>query len=105
MELGYDGTNTVFYFPEYNIYIEEPLGNYEEKDGVYLRRFENGLVLVNPSSEEKSFILKSKYYKIIPIENGIVNKNGFWNGSLEYKEVKEKIELPPESGFVLKKNP
>ncbi len=101
-DLDYDGTNAVFYYPEYDIYLGKAKGSYEEKDGLYIREFEDGLVIVNPGSSERGFALNKKYYKIVPVGNGIVKEDGSWNSKLEYEEVEGSISITPESGIVLK---
>lgn len=58
------GYSTVPWFDEYDVKLGKPLDPPQIKpwrDGVYRRRFENGLVLVNPTSRGKRVIFEKGY--------------------------------------------
>ena len=95
------------YYPEYEISLGNSLGNFVMlDDSLFIRKFENGIVLVNPSSSiSKAYNLETEYYKIVPIGGGFVDATGSYNGSLSYEKVNGEIEIPSVSGLVLKDSP
>ena len=44
-----------WWYPEYNVELGEPLGDYYESDGAYVREFENGYVVSAPNGATLSF--------------------------------------------------
>jgi hypothetical protein len=44
-----------WWYPEYDAYLGEPLGEYYERDGAYWREFENGFVVAAPDAASVSF--------------------------------------------------
>jgi hypothetical protein len=40
-----------WWFPEYDVDLGKPLGNYYLKDEIYYREFENGVVVASPNQE------------------------------------------------------
>ena len=91
------------YYPEYSLDLGKPLGDYTfTEDGYAIRKFENGLVLVNPSAVQTvSYVLDQEYLRVIPAGGGEVSPDGSWEGSLTYEAVSGEVELPPLSGQFL----
>lgn len=88
--LGVNNTNTFYGVAPYS-YLQTPtlpkslglaLGGYTKLNGIYQRRFANGLVLVNPTDEIRAFFLPRAY----------VDSNG---------APVPQIELPPHTGQIL----
>lgn len=102
-DLNRDELRTIQYYPEYDLNLGEPLGNYTvNKQGLFMRQFEKGMVIVNPSaSETLVFVPDDDYKQVVPVGGGVVPKDGTWEGSITYESVGDKIELPPMSGIVL----
>jgi len=97
------GTRCILYYPEYGIDLGRPLGDYIKKGGVYQRSFEKGVVLVNPDQNTpRTFVLGKSYKKIVPTGGGPVQKDGYWNGRIDYEKVDRTITVYPLSGIVLK---
>ncbi len=96
-------TNSLLYYPEYTLDLGEPLGAYTRtEDGLYLRRFEKGLVLVNPSdSATRTYTLPTDYLEVIPQGGGEVDETGHWEGKLTYQPVSGQVTLPPVSALLL----
>jgi len=100
-DLDYDTLN-VFYYPEYSIDFGEPLGEYFVENGVYIRDFEKGRVLVNPNSEESSiYVLDGEYERVVPVGGGVLKEDGTIDGFLNYEVVEGEIKVSPMSGIVL----
>ncbi len=100
-DLDYDTLN-VFYYPEYSIDFGEPLGEYFVENGVYIRDFEKGRVLVNPNSEESSiYVLDGEYERDVPDVGGVLKEDGTIDGFLNYEVVEGEIKVSPMSGIVL----
>ena len=96
-------TNSLLYYPEYMLDLGAPLGAYTQMDnGLYVRRFEKGLVLVNPSaSQTLSYDLQDAYLNVIPVGGGEVDETGNWDGSLSYEPVSDEVTLPSVSAMLL----
>jgi hypothetical protein len=103
IDLDYDQNSTIYYFPEYEIYLGSPLNNYSiDNNGIYEKRFEKGIVLVNPGDTESyTYILDRKYEKVVPIGGGKLQENGLCEGFLTYEPVNIEVFLPPISGVIL----
>ncbi len=102
-DLDRDEATTILYYPEYDLDLGAPLGGYTvNEQGLFLRRFEKGLVLVNPNpAETLIFAPDGDYRRVVPVGGGIVPPDGAWEGSLAYESVGDEIEMPPVSGIVL----
>ena len=102
-DLDRDELRTILYYPEYDLNLGEPLGNYTVNEwGLFMRQFEGGMVLVNPGvSETLVFELDDDYRRVVPVGGGVVPQDGAWEGSIAYESVGDEIELPPMSGIVL----
>jgi hypothetical protein len=102
-DLDRDELRTILYYPEYDLNLGEPLGNYTVNEwGLFMRQFEGGMVLVNPGvSETLVFVLDDDYRRVVPVGGGVVPQDGAWEGSIAYESVGDEIELPPMSGIVL----
>jgi hypothetical protein len=100
----YAHNTSLQYYPEFEISLGEPLGDFERQpDSLFVRRFEQGLVIVNPlSSKSKRYSLKKDYYKIVPVGGGFVNADGTCDGKLTYEKISGEITLPPVSALILK---
>jgi len=96
------GTRCILYYPEYDIDLGRPLRDYIKKDGVYQRRFKRGIVLVNPDGIRScEFTLDKEYNKVVPIGGGLVQKDGHWEGRIDYEKVNGTITIHPLSGIIL----
>ena len=101
----YDYDTTFQYYPEFDIDLGEPLGDFiQNDDTLFTREFTNGLVVVNPlSTSTKTFTLNREYHKIIPVGGGFVDDDGGWTGNLTYENISAgEISLPPVSALILK---
>lgn len=89
--------------PEFDIRLGKPLGAYYEKDDIYIREFEDGLVIVNPDERATyNYHLDNTCYKVIPEGVNVVDKNGsISGGSLEYEPISGTIEVKPVSGLIV----
>ena len=93
------------YFPEYDISLGNSLGDFEMLDDtLFVREFENGLVLVNPTeTNTKIYNLENDCLKIVPIGGGIIDETVFYDGQLTYEAVSiGEIEIPPVCGVILR---
>lgn len=106
IDLEYSEDDTIFYYPEYEIKPGMPLGPYTEiQDGLFIRSFDEGIVLVNPSpSKSTSYFLDRSYRKVVPMGGGALPENGISDGILQYELVSGTFTLPPVSGYVLLKD-
>jgi polyhydroxybutyrate depolymerase len=103
IDLDYDQLESIYYYPEYEIDLGVPLGCYRVNDeGIYERKFEKGMVLVNPSDTESyTYSLDKGYNIVIPVGGGVLPENGVPDGYLTYESVNDLLILPPVSGVVL----
>lgn len=102
IDLDYDQLKSIYYYPEYEVDLGSPLSSYTVNDGIYERKFEKGIVLVNPSAiKSHTLSLDKEYNKIVPVGGGLVQKDGSCEGSITYQTVNNEITLPPISGVVL----
>jgi hypothetical protein len=103
IDMNYDQLKSIYYFPEYEIDLGVPLSNFSfNEQNLYERKFEKGLVLVNPNDTESYiYYLDRKYYRVIPIGGGVLQEDGTCEGSLTYESVDNEIVLSPISGIVL----
>ncbi len=102
-DLAHTETDSLEYYPEYTLDLGSAQGDYTvTEEGIYLRQFENGLVLVNPSEDHSlSYILDGAYQRIIPVGGGVVAEDGSWDGSLTYEPVSGEIEIPSLGAEIL----
>ena len=102
-DLDYGDGGELLYYPEYEIDLGSALDVYTVNDNnIYERKFENGIVLVNPNETKSgTFYLNQDYNKVVPIGGGLIKKDGTYEGSIKYETVNNKITLPPISGVVL----
>ena len=99
---SYESTKYMSYYPEYGIDLGSALGSYSLENGLYVRKFMKGIVLVNPSSSESfDYVLDGVYDKVVPVGGGIVGEDGTYEGYLEYEEVSGSLEVGPVEGIVL----
>ncbi|MBI5149092.1 hypothetical protein HZA33_05420 [Candidatus Pacearchaeota archaeon] len=97
--------DTITYWPEMNVDLGNPTNKtdkFEEyyEQEVYVREYEKGIVIVNPSTEEKTYASGKLYTLVTPKNGGIMSKAGTYSGSLIYKEVSE-VAIPKQSGIIL----
>ena len=99
----FDSIRELQYYPEYDVDLGDPLDEFfVNQDGLYIRQFQHGLVVVNPSETgTSSFIFEGSYQQVIPVAGGAIGENGVWDGALQYEDVQEEIVLPPVSGVLL----
>ena len=98
---------TVQYYPEYEISLGEPRGNFTVRgDSLFMREFDNGLVLVNPlDAVSRTFTLAGTYYRLVPEGGGPIGADGSYDGSLTYEVVSGVVDIPPVSGLILRDSP
>ena len=103
IDLDYDQLESIYYYPAYEIDLGVPLGRYRVNDeGIYGRKFEKGMVLVNPSDTESyTYRLDRRYNKVIPVGGGVLQEDGTCDGYRSYEPVNDEITFPPVSGVVL----
>ena len=96
--------DSIQYYPEYDISIGEPIGDFElREDTLFTREFADGLVLVNPTETySKTYNLENEYYQIVPIGGGIIDRDATYDGYLSYELVSGEIEIPPVCAVILK---
>lgn len=94
---------SIYYFPEYTLDIGNPQGNFTITGQSYAsRHFDNGIVIVNPHSDQTfSYSLDREYLQIIPAGGGLLQEDGTFDGKLLYERVSGEIEIPPISGVIL----
>jgi len=97
-------SNYIQYFPEFNISLGTPTGDfYYNQDSLFIREFDDGIVLVNPfATSTKTYILNQPYYKVTGIGGGIINSNATYNGYLSYDSISGTVIIPPVSALILK---
>ena len=105
IDMGYEPE----YFPEYDIDLglaTESAGSdianlYVDAWQVYRRRFENGMVLVNPSGTSRTVDLGGTYYQATPAGGGLIPADAdISSWRVDYSAVTSVI-LEPYSGAVL----
>jgi hypothetical protein len=103
IDLDHDEWGTIQYYPEYEICLGPHLDAFSvNAEGIYMREFEGGIILANPSASiSNTFILDDKYGKVFPVGGGVVEKDGSYDGFLDYETVDNEIILPPITGVVL----
>lgn len=96
-------TNALVYYPEYTLNLGAPQGAFTRTEqGLYIRVFEKGLVLVNPSAAQaRTCTLSGSYFEVVPVGGGEVAGNGTWQGSLTYKAAPTQVTLAPVSALLL----
>jgi hypothetical protein len=96
------------WFPEYDLDLGpaiDPLASDVSSllafDGVsYLRRFANGLVVVNPTGSPTSVALDGVYQRAVPSGGGPVSADGVPSGSLSFEAVDTAV-LGPHTAAIL----
>ncbi len=102
------------WWPEYDIPIGAPAESagsdiarlYDAANGVYRRRFDNGMVLVNPTNPwdgtgvTRTVRLGATYYQAMPQGGGEVPESGISDASVSYQAVTQ-VTLPPYTAVVL----
>ncbi len=79
---------------------------YDAANGVYRRRFDNGMVLVNPTNPwdgtgvTRTLHLAATYYQAVTHGGGEVYEDGVSDASVHYQAVTQ-VTLPPYSAVVL----
>jgi len=93
------------YYPEMNVTIGTPAETQNSlqayySNGVYVRNYSNGKVIVSPETSAISYDLDKTYYRVIPHGGGVVTEDGTYGGSLSYEEVTT-VSVPAQSGVIL----
>lgn len=107
---GLDGN--LHWWPEYDLNLGAPVKDgvpksIEERkspSGVYYRRFEHGLVIVNPSATKLGVDLgdKQRYQRLMPWGGGLVDQNGRPpQGGLKTIPVDKIVAIEPWSAMIL----
>jgi hypothetical protein len=85
---------TTFTYEEEHIKLGTPLAKaIINPNGISTRRYQNGIVLVNPTSDPKTITLPRKYKKISGIQDPTVNDG----------KTVQTITIPPRDGIILVK--
>ena len=106
LALNYSETNTA-YTPELDLTMGQPIetyldaSQYRHVSGVYGRRFEKGLVLVNPGDLTISETLPGTMYRVDPVGGSVPELGG--NGYLTYTAVTA-VTLGPYGAVILVDN-
>ncbi len=103
-DLEHAETGSILYFPEYTLDLGAPLGDYvREETGLYSRRFERGLVLVNPSASQSiTWQAESGWQQVTPLGGGAVAPDGSWEGSLQTAPLAAgPVSIPPVGALIL----
>lgn len=101
--MSYSETNTV-YFPEMDLAMGQPIETYLEAtqyrhgSGLYGRRFEKGLVLINPGESTISETLPRSMYRVDPVGGMVTDLGG--DGHLTYTPVSS-VTLGPYAAVIL----
>jgi hypothetical protein len=96
------------WFPEYDLdlgpAVSPPpadIGTLLAADGVsYVRRFVNGLVVVNPTTNPTSVAFDGVYQRAVPAGGGPVSADGIPSGSLTFESV-DSVTLQPHTAAIL----
>lgn len=97
------------WFPEYEIPIGKPIGDspqsisslYRSDWNVYVRKYSNGIVIVNPSNETRSIELFQEYYQALPFGGGIIPVDAnISEWTIDYRQTSF-VELGPNQGLIL----
>ena len=102
-DLDYGKSGSLLYYPEYDLDLGKARGNYfTTPNGVYARKFEKGLVLVDPfPGKSLAFHPGGAVREVIPAGGGPVGKDGSWQGRLSTRPVSGGIALPSLAAAVL----
>jgi hypothetical protein len=111
---GLDGQ--LHWWPEYDLNLGPPARPGVPKDvdqlrhgsGIYFRQYQRGLVLVNPTDEERSVRTAGNvpYYQVEPWGGGIIDRAGQMpRGGLKIAPAPKEITLGPWSGAILLTTP
>ena len=80
---------------------KEDIEQYFKPDcGLFIRRYSNGVVLVNPDEVEKDYILPFDMYKVVPEGTGYVDSKGKIDGTINYEKV-SRVTVGALSGTIL----
>jgi len=104
VDLDYNGPKTILYYPEYDLRLGKAIGSYTvSEQGLFVRQFEEGIVLVNPGeSKTLIFVPDGDYKRVVPVGGGVVPPTGVWKGFIAYESVGGEIKIPPMSGMILR---
>jgi len=94
----------VSWFPEYGIALGRALDppGLREQQGVYVRRFAQGLVLANPGDSSVTYALPAQMRLVTPSGGGAVPDSGVPPSSWQLHETEvTSVTLPPRGGAVL----
>jgi hypothetical protein len=93
------------YLPEFDLQMGVPIETYQDVtlyrhgSGLYGRRFEKGLVLVNPTDQTYTETLPTTLYRVDPVGDLVPELGG--NGRLTYTPVSGSITLAPKKAVIL----
>ena len=97
------------WFPEYEIPIGSPDGEtplsisslWHADWGVYVRKYSNSLVLVNPHESVQEVAFQKSYYQVFPVGGGIVPADGdVSEWTLDYVPVRD-VSVKPNQAVIL----
>jgi hypothetical protein len=110
IDIDNEFTQYLQYYPEYELKLGNPLNQpqsvedlYDSKLELYVRKFENGMVILNPWQHKIKTRVPSAHYRAVIKGGGPVGKDGIVSGSLSYKAVSRSISLEPLSAVILVK--
>lgn len=101
-------SNPLQYYPEYDIDLGSPVENPDNVEDLIdpetylvIRHFDEGMVIVNPWSDDIDIQLSGEYSKIIPNGGGVVRSDGTYDGYLDYESVPEFVTVPRGTAMIL----
>lgn len=94
------------YYPEMDINIGFPIETKNRvedylSNGVYVRKYTAGEIIVNPSSSGKLFTLDRVYSQAQATGGGVIQTDGSFGGNLSFSDVSGSVMVPAKSGIIL----
>jgi len=105
-------SDKIMYPPELSVPLGKPVSPtkdnvdeyYDKSSGLYVRKYTNGLVLLNIDDKtSKKYLLREEMYLVVPKGEIYVGLTGEAGGSVEYMPVNEVIVKPLSGAILIKK--
>ena len=108
VDMNNEFSNPLQYYPEYGIDLGNPVDYPDEVEdlrdpgtNLFIRLFEEGMVIINPWSEDIEIQLDGEYSEVIPYGGGVVGTDGTYDGYLDYENVSGSVTVPGKSAMIL----